>query len=85
MSKADQVKVTIQSYAILKEQRGKSEEEMETSACTPHELYQQIQSQYHLRISEKLLKVAVNDEFCGWDTSLKQGDRVIFIPPVAGG
>jgi molybdopterin converting factor small subunit len=31
------------------------------------------------------LKVAVNDEFRDWDTPLAAGDRVVFIPPVAGG
>jgi molybdopterin converting factor small subunit len=31
------------------------------------------------------LKVAVNDEFRDWDAVLADGDRVVFIPPVAGG
>ena len=31
------------------------------------------------------LKVAVNDEFRDWSTPLRDGDMVVFIPPVAGG
>jgi len=27
----------------------------------------------------------VNDEFCDWETPLRDGDLVVFIPPVAGG
>jgi len=32
-----------------------------------------------------MLKVAVNEEFAAWDRELADGDRVVFIPPVAGG
>jgi molybdopterin converting factor small subunit len=31
------------------------------------------------------MKVAINDEFSAWDTALNDGDRLVFIPPVAGG
>ena len=31
------------------------------------------------------LKVALNSEFSDWQTPLKHGDTVVFIPPVAGG
>jgi sulfur-carrier protein len=31
------------------------------------------------------MRVAVNDEFCEWSQRLNAGDRVVFIPPVAGG
>ena len=30
-------------------------------------------------------KIAVNDEFSQWDIKLKNGDRLVFIPPVTGG
>ena len=29
--------------------------------------------------------VVVNEEFAEWDTPIGDGDRVVFIPPVAGG
>jgi molybdopterin synthase sulfur carrier subunit len=32
-----------------------------------------------------MLRVAVNDEFGDWSQELADGDRVVFIPPVAGG
>jgi molybdopterin converting factor small subunit len=32
-----------------------------------------------------MLRVAVNDEFRDWTVPLASGDRVVFIPPVAGG
>ncbi|MBI4931132.1 MAG: MoaD/ThiS family protein [Bacteroidetes bacterium] len=44
-----------------------------------------LKNKYHFRLSTGLLKVAVNDEFKAWDTPLNSGDRIVFIPPVAGG
>jgi molybdopterin converting factor small subunit len=32
-----------------------------------------------------MLRVAVNDEFRDWTWPLQANDRVVFIPPVAGG
>jgi molybdopterin converting factor small subunit len=29
--------------------------------------------------------VAINDEMSDWDDALKDGDEVLFFPPVAGG
>jgi molybdopterin converting factor small subunit len=32
-----------------------------------------------------MLRVAVNESFSDWSRPLAEGDRVVFIPPVAGG
>jgi molybdopterin converting factor small subunit len=32
-----------------------------------------------------MLRVAVNEEFVDWSRPLESGDRIVFIPPVAGG
>jgi molybdopterin converting factor small subunit len=32
-----------------------------------------------------VLRVAINSEFGDWTAPLKDGDAVVFIPPVAGG
>jgi len=29
--------------------------------------------------------VAINEDFSDWNTPLKDGDELVFIPPVAGG
>ena len=36
-------------------------------------------------VHRKSLKVAVNHEFCGFDTEVEDGDEVAFLPPVSGG
>ena len=33
----------------------------------------------------KVIKVAVNQDFVSFDTSIKDGDEVAFFPPVTGG
>jgi len=33
----------------------------------------------------KNLRVAVNHEIVDWDTPVKQGDEVSFLPPITGG
>lgn len=77
--------LTITYYAILREQRGLSEERLESAATTPGELYDALRAEHGFSLAAHQLKVVVNDAFQPWDTPLSAGDRVVFIPPVAGG
>ncbi len=77
--------VSVQYYAILREQRGCRSEEITTTASTAAELYDELKKKHGFSLSADSLRVAINDEFTEWETSLKSGDTVIFIPPVAGG
>ena len=78
-------KIQIDYFALLREQRGCSEETVNTTARTPSELYQELQEKYGLSLPFSGLRIAINDEFKEKDSILKNGDRVVFIPPVAGG
>ncbi len=78
-------KIHIEYYAILREQRGADKETVETEATTAKELYRELKKKHGFTLEGKRLRLAINDEFCDWKTSLKSGDSVIFIPPVAGG
>ena len=78
-------RVVVQYYAALREQRGISQETVETEATTLLELYADLQQAHGLRLAQNILKVAVNDAFANWDAPIRDGDRVVFIPPVAGG
>jgi molybdenum cofactor guanylyltransferase len=77
--------VRIQYYAILREQAGRSEETLDTSAGTPAELYAELRQRHPFQLTSAQLKVALNSEFSDWQTPLQHGDTVVFIPPVAGG
>jgi molybdenum cofactor guanylyltransferase len=75
----------VQYYAILREQAGRSEETLDSSAATPAELYAELRQRHPFQLTPAQLKVALNSEFSDWQTPLKHGDTVVFIPPVAGG
>lgn len=75
----------VQYYAILREQAGRSEETLDTSASTPAELYDELRRRHPFQLAASQLKVALNCEFSDWQAPLRHGDTVVFIPPVAGG
>jgi molybdopterin-guanine dinucleotide biosynthesis protein A len=77
--------VNVQYYALLREQAGRSSESLITVAGTPRELYQELRQRYPFSLPPEMLRVAVNSEFGDWNQRLKEGDSVVFIPPVAGG
>lgn len=77
--------LTITYYAILREQRGLSEESLESAAATPGELYETLRAAHGFSLTSHQLSVVINDAFQPWDTPLNAGDHVVFIPPVAGG
>jgi molybdopterin-guanine dinucleotide biosynthesis protein A len=77
--------VRVQYFAVLREQAGRREEAIETQARTAADLYEELKRRYGFKLSAMQLKVALNNEFSDWQTPLKAGDAVVFIPPVAGG
>ena len=84
-ARAKPIQLKIQYYALMREQAGRSEETLETSAATPADLYGELTARYGFTLARQHLKVAVNSEFSDWSRPLAAGDAVVFIPPVAGG
>lgn len=79
------MQLKIQYYAVMREQAGRSEETLETSAATPADLYTELAARYGFTLAREQLKVAVNSEFADWSRKLAANDAIVFIPPVAGG
>lgn len=79
------MKIRIEYFAILKDQRGLSSESVETGASTPGMLYTELAARHRFTVGTASLKVAVNEEFASWETPLSDNDTVVFIPPMAGG
>jgi molybdopterin-guanine dinucleotide biosynthesis protein A len=79
------MQLKIQYFALMREQAGRSEETLQTSAATPADLYTELTARYGFTLSREQLKVAVNSEFSDWSRKLAANDAVVFIPPVAGG
>lgn len=78
-------RVTLQYYALLREQAGLQSETVETTAATAAELYAELAARHGFRLPASQLKVAVNAAFSDWERRLEDGDEIVFIPPVAGG
>ena len=59
--------------------------EMGTSLKTAAELFDELAARHGLSLARSDMRVAINEEFGDWQQPLASGDRVVFIPPVAGG
>ena len=79
------ISVTVQYFAILREQRGLAEEKLSTSAATPAALYDELRARHGFTLPADRVRAAVNEEFVAATAPLREGDRLVFIPPVAGG
>jgi molybdopterin converting factor small subunit len=70
---------------MLQEERGLPSEILNTVAATVFDLYEELRQSHSFTYRPNNLRVAVNDQFVDWHTQLKNNDKVVFIPPVAGG
>ena len=79
------ITVHIQYFAILREQRGVARETLSTSATTTAALYDELRTRHGFSLPRDRVRAAVDESFVAWDTPLRDGPHVVFIPPVAGG
>ncbi|MBM3865560.1 MAG: MoaD/ThiS family protein [Verrucomicrobia bacterium] len=77
--------LTIEYFALLREQRGQATERLVTAAATPAALYAELQARHGFTLPGDRVRVAINGAFAAADAPLRSGDLVVFIPPVAGG
>ena len=75
----------IHYFAQLKSLANKTEESVLSYSATPAGIYDELKMKYKFKFKASQLKVAINDEFCDWDTALKDQDKIVFMPPVTGG
>ena len=78
-------RITVQYFAILREQRGIREETLATVAADAASLYEELRVRHGFSLPAERIRAAVNDAFVPANHPLAEGDRVVFIPPVAGG
>ena len=79
------VTIHLRYFALLREQRGTGGETLTVAAATPRDLYENLSARYGFTLPPERMQVAINDSFSGMDAPLRDHDRVVFIPPVAGG
>jgi len=81
------IRVKVLFFGRLKELVGRSEDCVDVPDSAPIE---QLFALYLSRIPELAkyrpsLLASRNQEFAAWDTPLRSGDEVAFLPPVSGG
>ena len=79
------MKVNVRYFAAFREATGRETEPVETAATTTGGLFAQCQAQHGGLQEWDASLVAINDEMAQWDSEIKEGDEVLFFPPVAGG
>ena len=80
-------KINVKYFAALREIAGISEEIIETNSSSASELYDELDQKYSFskNIDKSILKLAINETYEDFNSSLVTGDTIVFIPPVAGG
>ena len=77
--------VKVRYFALLKEERGLGEETIDTAAETIFDLYEELRARWGFALEAGALRVAINNQFVGFETKLCDQVEIIFVPPVAGG
>ena len=79
------IKIQVIYFAKLRELTGLDEETFSMKEGNkPDDVLSSINKRHEIDVGINF-KIAVNDEFSEWDIELKDGDRLVFIPPVTGG
>jgi molybdopterin converting factor subunit 1 len=79
------VNVTVRYFAAFREAAGLETEQVETATGTTGELFTECRARHGGLEHYESSLVAVNDEMARWDSTISDGDEVLFFPPVAGG
>ncbi|HEY0724567.1 MAG TPA: molybdopterin converting factor subunit 1 [Pyrinomonadaceae bacterium] len=81
------MKVRVKFFAILRERAGTAEVIQELSdGATVADLWRGLQQRFpKLDVPGIRLLYAVNQNYVGSNDTLRDGDEVVFIPPVSGG
>lgn len=83
--KMAEIDVKVEYFALFRSCARKGEEDVRVRSPSPSELYEHLRERYRFPLPMDRIHLVVNDEYSPWDKPLKQGDRVVFIPPVSGG
>jgi molybdopterin synthase sulfur carrier subunit len=72
-------------FASLRDRAGVAAETLDSSAVDARGLYAELRERHGFALAQDRLRVAVNGAFVSWEQPLRDGDEVVFIPPVSGG
>ena len=79
------IDIKMEYYALFRSCARKREEELHLESADAAALYDRLKERYGFPIPLDRIHLVVNDAFSPWNVPLRQGDRVVFVPPVSGG
>ena len=77
--------VEVLYFAALREQAGVPGERIDTDARDLRGLYEALRAARGLTFPIDRLRASMDGAFAAWDTPLRAGAEVVFLPPVSGG
>ncbi|MBS1721924.1 MAG: MoaD/ThiS family protein [Armatimonadetes bacterium] len=77
--------VSVRYFALLRDERGLSSEQAVSDARTVSDLYEELKERHGFSLSGQILQFVVNNVRVPAQEPLKDGDVVVFLPPVSGG
>lgn len=77
--------IELHHFAMVREHAGVATETVTTTAIDLAALWDETRTRLSLPFPRTSFRAARNDEFAPWDTPLRDGDRIAFLPPVSGG
>ena len=77
--------LTVRYFAGFRDHAGIDEESVTTDVSTAADLFSALVDRHGSREPLGHCKVAINDEMADWHTAVKEGDTILFFPPMAGG
>jgi molybdopterin synthase sulfur carrier subunit len=78
------VSVTVLYFASLRDAAGRESERLPVPG-TLGALYAELRARHGFTLPQERLRVAVDGAFVDWDSAVREGAEIAFIPPVSGG
>lgn len=81
------MKVRVRLFAVLREDAGRAEAELELPpGATAEDAWRQLAARHSgLAARRPSLAAAVNRRYATFEQALSDGDELVFVPPVSGG
>jgi molybdopterin converting factor subunit 1 len=79
------VNLRVLYFASMRDQAGTEGESVTSTAADASGLFAELRARHGFSLDETRLRVAINGSFAPWRQALRDGDEVVFLPPVSGG
>jgi len=78
-------KINLKYFAAFRDETNTTHESILTTASDVESLYEELNTRYTFTVKKSDTKIAINQSYANFKAHIKDGDEVVFIPPVAGG